>query len=244
MTSSQNNSSHDHVYCSPEEEEDNYQAVERMFDSLYFFLPITALGALLANTIYLIVVTVGIKKGKLPLKRYALTINRTNADIFTILVGTYFFMKQKMERCDSHICLPAEYDLSKYVLQVVFILNYWCVSLSYTGIAVLTNYAVRAPLQYKHFPPAFCARLKDLKMDDSLAKAIAAKKPKFELSQAYCAWMEELKMEDSISGMIAKTITARKPKSERCPQDCFARMEELKKDGSMSGWMIEKATTA
>uniref|UniRef100_A0A8R1ELM3 Uncharacterized protein n=2 Tax=Caenorhabditis japonica TaxID=281687 RepID=A0A8R1ELM3_CAEJA len=36
------------------------------------------------------------------------------------------------------------------------------------------------------------------------------------LSQAYCAWMEELKMEDSISGMmIAKTITARKPKSER-----------------------------
>uniref|UniRef100_A0A8R1I6G4 Uncharacterized protein n=1 Tax=Caenorhabditis japonica TaxID=281687 RepID=A0A8R1I6G4_CAEJA len=213
MTSSQNNSSHDHVYCSPEEEEDNYQAVERMFDSLYFFLPITALGALLANTIYLIVVTVGIKKGKLPLKRYALTINRTNADIFTILVGTYFFMKQKMERCDSHICLPAEYDLSKYVLQVVFILNYWCVSLSYTGIAVLTNYAVRAPLQYK-------------------------------LSQAYCAWMEELKMEDSISGMIAKTITARKPKSERCPQDCFARMEELKKDGSMSGWMIEKATTA
>ena len=102
--------------------------------------------------IYLIVVTVGIRKGKLPLKRYALTINRTCADIFTIIVGTYFYMKQKMDRCDSHICLPVETDVSRYVLQVVFVLNYWCVSLSYSGIAVLTNYAVRAPLQYKVRP--------------------------------------------------------------------------------------------
>ncbi|CAI2349725.1 unnamed protein product [Caenorhabditis sp. 36 PRJEB53466] len=136
-------------YCSPEQEAQNYEAIERMFATLYFFLPFSAFAAFLANTTYLIVVTVGIRKGKLPLKRYALAINRTFADIFTIIIGAYFFTKQKLERCDSHICLPAETDLSKYVLQVVFILNYWCVSLSYTGIAVLTNYAVRAPLQYK-----------------------------------------------------------------------------------------------
>ncbi|CAI2349614.1 unnamed protein product [Caenorhabditis sp. 36 PRJEB53466] len=133
--------------CTPEEESQNYEAVEQMFATLYFVLPFSAFGALSANLIYLIVVTVGIRKGKLPLKRYALTINRTCADIFTIIVGAYFYTKQKMERCDSHICLPTETDPSKYVLQVVFILNYWCVSLSYTGIAVLTNYAVRAPLQ-------------------------------------------------------------------------------------------------
>ncbi|CAP35618.2 Protein CBG18104 [Caenorhabditis briggsae] len=113
-----------------------------MFATLYFFLPFSAAGAFIANVIYLIVVTVGIRKGKLPLKRYALTINRTCADIFTILVGAYFYMKQKMERCDSHICLPVESGVSRYVLQVVFVLNYWCVSLSYSGIAVLTNYAV------------------------------------------------------------------------------------------------------
>ncbi|EFO98601.1 hypothetical protein CRE_20274 [Caenorhabditis remanei] len=135
--------------CTPEEESENYKAVENMFATLYFFLPFSALGALIGNVIYLIVVTVGIRKGKLPLKRYALTINRTCADIFTIIVGTYFYMKQKMDRCDSHICLPVETDVSRYVLQVVFVLNYWCVSLSYSGIAVLTNYAVRAPLQYK-----------------------------------------------------------------------------------------------
>uniref|UniRef100_A0A1I7TBA3 G_PROTEIN_RECEP_F1_2 domain-containing protein n=1 Tax=Caenorhabditis tropicalis TaxID=1561998 RepID=A0A1I7TBA3_9PELO len=135
--------------CTPQEESENYEAVEKMFATLYFFLPFSAFGALTANVIYLIVVTVGIRKGKLPLKRYALTINRTCADIFTLLVGAYFYMKQKMDRCDSHICLPVESDVSRYVLQVVFVLNYWCVSLSYSGIAVLTNYAVRAPLQYK-----------------------------------------------------------------------------------------------
>ncbi|UMM23262.1 hypothetical protein L5515_004069 [Caenorhabditis briggsae] len=135
--------------CTPEEESEYYKDVEHMFATLYFFLPFSAAGAFIANVIYLIVVTVGIRKGKLPLKRYALTINRTCADIFTILVGAYFYMKQKMERCDSHICLPVESGVSRYVLQVVFVLNYWCVSLSYSGIAVLTNYAVRAPLQYK-----------------------------------------------------------------------------------------------
>ncbi|EGT52022.1 hypothetical protein CAEBREN_01911 [Caenorhabditis brenneri] len=120
-----------------------------MFSVLYFLLPIFACVALLANIFYLIVVSVGLRRGKLPLKRYALTINRSCADIFTILVGAYFYMKQKMDRCDGHICLPVETDVSRYVLQVVFVLNYWCVSLSYSGIAVLTNYAVRAPLQYK-----------------------------------------------------------------------------------------------
>ncbi|CAI5445882.1 unnamed protein product [Caenorhabditis angaria] len=129
---------------------ESIEMVEQIFGFINAVMPIMAILALIINLNFLVAVIYGVRRGRLPLKRYVMTINRSLADMMTICIAGTRYITEYFTRCNNaHYCAPIDNTWFSNLMQTTFILNYWSVSLSYTGIAFLTYYAVRSPLQYK-----------------------------------------------------------------------------------------------
>ncbi|CAD6190351.1 unnamed protein product [Caenorhabditis auriculariae] len=136
--------------CDLDKESRDYDTVEVHFSVIRYVMPFLAIAALLGNLTFIGLVFWGIRHGRLPLKRYLMVINRSVADIATTTIALTYFLKESFHNCDDeHICYSNDGGVSSLILQVAFMLDYWAVALSYSGIALLTWYAVRAPLAYK-----------------------------------------------------------------------------------------------
>ncbi|PAV87329.1 hypothetical protein WR25_12039 [Diploscapter pachys] len=113
-------------------------------------IPLISLIAATENILFVILIYFGVRKGEMPLKRFMLVANRSIADALTALITLIYISKEHLKVCDDpHFGCMTENDGWSYLVQCTFILDYWSVSVSYSGIALLTWYAVKNPLEYK-----------------------------------------------------------------------------------------------
>ncbi|CAJ0943294.1 unnamed protein product, partial [Mesorhabditis belari] len=107
--------------------------------------------ALFANVLFLLCLLVGVQRRNLPVKRFLFVANRSCADVVTAVVVLVYLVLSRSSVChDIHLgCTSDQPAANPLPLQVVITLDYWAVAGSYSGIALLTWYAVRSPLGYK-----------------------------------------------------------------------------------------------
>uniref|UniRef100_A0A1I7X6L9 G_PROTEIN_RECEP_F1_2 domain-containing protein n=1 Tax=Heterorhabditis bacteriophora TaxID=37862 RepID=A0A1I7X6L9_HETBA len=132
------------------DESASFDFVDNLLSTLSVAMLICASVALLSNITFLIIIYIGVHRGELPLKRFLLVANRSLADLATSMVALVYLVSAAMSDCENeHLgCIAQTHDYPE-PLQISITLDYWAVALSYSGIAILTWYAVKSPLQYK-----------------------------------------------------------------------------------------------
>ncbi|KAK0416345.1 hypothetical protein QR680_012430 [Steinernema hermaphroditum] len=124
-----------------------YTVLEFIFTSLPNVLFVCILMAIVANVIFLAGIVLGVYQHKLPTKRFLFVANRSLIDTVVAIVSLAFLTTVESE-CDILGC-TSTYQVPDIIMQSMMTLNYWVIAASYFGVALLTCYAVRAPLKYK-----------------------------------------------------------------------------------------------